>query len=63
MFDPQIGADCGPVISKIVGISKQQPMNAEIQGLAEGDAVAVVLGEDQAGASSTESSATTGSGI
>ncbi len=63
MFDPQIGADCGPVISKIVGIQKQQPMSPEIQGLAEGDPVAVVLGEDQAGASSTGASATTGSGI
>jgi hypothetical protein len=48
------------VISKIVGIQKQQPMSPEIQGLAEGDPVAVVLGDDQAGESSGE---TTGSGI
>jgi hypothetical protein len=60
MFDPQIGSECAPVISKIVGIQKQQPMSPEIQGLAEGDPVAVVLGDDQAGESSGE---TTGSGI
>jgi hypothetical protein len=60
MFDPQIGSQCAPVISKIVGIQKQQPMSPEIQGLAEGDPVAVVLGDDQAGESSGE---TTGSGI
>lgn len=60
MFDPQLGSECAPVISKIVGIQKQQPMSPEIQGLAEGDPVAVVLGDDQAGASSGE---TTGSGI
>jgi LytR cell envelope-related transcriptional attenuator len=60
MFDPQIGADCGPVISRIVGIQKQQPMSPEVQGLAEGDPVAVVLGDDQAGGSSGD---TTGSGI
>jgi hypothetical protein len=60
MFDPQLGSECAPVISKIVGIQKQQPMSPEIQGLAEGDPVAVVLGDDQAGASSGD---TTGSGI
>jgi hypothetical protein len=60
MFDPQVGSECAPVISRIVGIQKQQPMSPEIQGLAEGDPVAVVLGEDQVGASSGE---TTDSGI
>ena len=60
MFDPQLGSECAPVISKIVGIQKQQPMSPEIQGLAEGDPVAVVLGDDQATSSSGE---TTGSGI
>jgi hypothetical protein len=60
MFDPQTGQECAPVISGIVGIQKQQPMNDEIRGIAAGDPVAVVLGDDQAGASSGE---TTGSGI
>lgn len=56
MFDPQTGADCGSGVSRVVGIQKLQPMSPEIQSLSEGDPVAVVLGEDQAGASATTDS-------
>jgi hypothetical protein len=55
MFDPSQGQQCAPVIGQLVGISKTQPMNAEVRQAAEGDPVAVVLGDDKAG--------TTGSGI
>jgi hypothetical protein len=64
MFDPQTGQQCGPVISGIVGIPKTQPMSSEIQGLAEGNPVAVVLGNDQAGGGGgAGASSTTSSGI
>jgi hypothetical protein len=62
MFDPQTGAECAPGISQVVGIQKQQPMSPEIQGLSEGDPVAVVLGNDQAGGQ-TGAGGTTSSGI
>jgi LytR cell envelope-related transcriptional attenuator len=61
MFDPQQeGQECARVISDIVGIPKQQAMDDEIRVASEGDPVAVVLGDDKAGASGTS---TTGSGI
>src|SRR3954454_23570786 len=60
MFDPQQGKECAGVISDIVGIPKQQPMNNEVRIAAEGDPVAVVLGDDKAGASGAS---TTGTGI
>jgi hypothetical protein len=64
MFDPSDGTQCGPVIGQIVGIEKTQPMNNEVRTAAEGDPVAVVGGDDKAGASSTTGvSDTTGSGI
>ena len=64
MFDPSDGQQCAPIIGQIVGIQKTQPMNNEVRTAAEGDPVAVVLGDDKAGASSTTgASATTGSGI
>ena len=64
MFDPSDGTQCAPVIGQLVGVRKTQPMNNEVRTAAEGDPVAVVVGDDKAGASSTTgASATTGSGI
>lgn len=61
MFDPQQqGKECAGVISEIVGIPKQQPMDNEVRIASEGDPVAVVLGDDKAGASGVS---TTGAGI
>jgi hypothetical protein len=60
MYDPQTGKECAGVISQIVGIPKQQPMDNEVRVAAEGDPVAVVLGDDKAGSSGAS---TTGSGI
>lgn len=60
MYDPQTGKQCAGVISQIVGIPKQQPMDNEVRIAAEGDPVAVVLGDDKAGSSGAS---TTGSGI
>jgi hypothetical protein len=62
MFDPSSGRECAPIIGQIVGVSKTQPMNNEVRQAAEGNPVAVVLGDDKAGASGG-SGATTGSGI
>jgi hypothetical protein len=61
MYDPQAGKQCAGVISSIVGIPKQQAMDNEVRVASEGDPVAVVLGDDKAGA--TGVSGTTGSGI
>jgi hypothetical protein len=47
MYD-QGGQECAAAVSDVVGIPTQQPINAEIQGLAEGALVAVVLGQDKA---------------
>jgi hypothetical protein len=64
MFDPTDGKECAPIVGQVVGIQKSQPMNNEIRQAAEGDPVAVVIGDDKAGASTdTGASATTGSGI
>jgi hypothetical protein len=63
MFDPSAGRDCAGVISDIVDIRKQQPMDNEVRIASEGDPVAVVLGDDKAGGSSGGASDTTGSGI
>jgi hypothetical protein len=64
MFDPTSGQQCAPVVSGIVGIQKTQPMNNEVRGIAAGDSVAVVLGEDRAGgASASGTSGTTSPGI
>ncbi len=60
MYDPQTGKECAGVISEIVGIPKQQPMDNEVRVAAEGDPVAVVLGDDKAGSGGAS---TTGSGI
>ena len=60
MYDPQQGKECAAVISQIVGIPKQQPMDNEVRVASEGDPVAVVLGDDKAGSSGAS---TTGSGI
>ncbi len=64
MFDPTDGRQCAPIIGQVVGIEKTQGMSNEVRQVAEGDPVAVVLGDDRAGASSTSGvSDTTGSGI
>ncbi len=64
MFDPTDGRQCAPIIGQVVGIQKTQGMSNEVRQVAEGDPVAVVLGDDRAGASSTSGvSDTTGSGI
>src|SRR3954471_21915422 len=64
MFDPTDGAQCAPHIGDLVGIPKTQPMNNDVRTVAEGDPVAVVLGDDKAGGSSSSGvSDTTGSGI
>jgi LytR cell envelope-related transcriptional attenuator len=60
MYDPQQGKECAGVISGIVDIPKQQPMDNEVRVAAEGDPVAVILGDDKAGSSGAS---TTGSGI
>ncbi|HET9120857.1 MAG TPA: LytR C-terminal domain-containing protein [Solirubrobacterales bacterium] len=60
MYDPQTGKQCAGVISEIVGIPKQQPMDNEVRVAAEGDPVAVVLGDDKAGSGGAS---TTDSGI
>jgi hypothetical protein len=61
MFDPSDGKECAPIVGQLVGIQKTQPMNNEVRQAAEGDPVAVVLGDDKAGVSGASS--TTGSGI
>jgi len=64
MFDPSSGRQCAPIVSGIVGIQKTQPMSNEIRGIAGGNPVAVVLGDDEAGGSSSGvSSGTTSTGI
>jgi hypothetical protein len=64
MFDPSDGTQCAPIIGQIVGVSKTQPMNNEVRTAAEGNPVAVVVGDDKAtGSSATGASSTTGSGI
>jgi len=57
------GQPCAPVIGQVVGISKTQAMDGEVRQAAEGDPVAVVLGDDKAGASSDTGASSTGSGI
>jgi hypothetical protein len=58
MFAQQ-SQQCAPEVGQIVGIQETESMDQEIQGIAEGAAVAVVLGEDRAsGGTSTDSSAT-----
>ncbi len=64
MLDPGADPQCASVIGQIVGIPKSQPMSNEVRPDAEGDPVAVVLGDDKAGtSSSTGVSDTTGSGL
>jgi hypothetical protein len=64
MFDPADGKQCAPIVGQIVGVSKTQAMNNEIRQAAEGNPVAVVLGDDKAGTSGANgASDTTGSGI
>ncbi|MFL5907451.1 MAG: LytR C-terminal domain-containing protein [Solirubrobacterales bacterium] len=63
MFDPSDGRQCAPIVGDTVGIAKTQPMNNEVRQAAEGDPVAVVLGDDKAGGSSGTGASATGSGI
>jgi hypothetical protein len=60
MFDPRTGKECAGVISQIVDIPRQAPMDNEVRIASEGDPVAVVLGDDKVG---TSGAATTGTGI
>jgi hypothetical protein len=63
-FDPTDGRECAPIIGQIVGIQKTEPMSNEVRQAAEGNPVAVVLGDDKAeGSSTTGVTDTTGSGI
>jgi hypothetical protein len=58
MFD-QGNQACAPEIGAVVGISGGEQMDQEIQGIAEGAAVAVILGEDQvSGSTSSDDSST-----
>jgi hypothetical protein len=65
MFDPTEGSQqCAQFIGQIVDIQKTQAMNNEVRTASEGNPVAVVLGDDKAGVSSTTGvTDTTGSGI
>jgi hypothetical protein len=64
MLDSSADQQCGSVIGDIVGIPKSQAMSNAIRQDAEGDPVAVVLGDDKAvGTSTSGVSDTTGSGI
>jgi hypothetical protein len=65
MFDASQsqGQPCAPVIGQVVGISKTQTMSGEVRQAAEGDPVAVVIGDDKAGGSSATGASSTGSGI
>jgi hypothetical protein len=63
MFDQSQGQDCAPIIGQIVGIEKTQPMDNEVRQAAEGDPVAVVLGDDKASETTESGASTTGSGI
>jgi hypothetical protein len=62
MYDPQTGKECAGVISGIVDIPKQQPMDNEVRIASEGDPVAVVLGDDKASGVSSGTTDTTGAG-
>jgi hypothetical protein len=55
MFDQTQGEACAPIIGQIVGIDQTEPMDNEVRQTAEGDPVAVVIGDDKAGASSSSS--------
>jgi hypothetical protein len=50
-------------VAGAVGIQKTEPITPEIQAIAEGASVVVVLGEDKAGGSSSGTTGTTASGI
>lgn len=59
MFD-QGGQQCVADIAPVIGIQDSGPMDPEIQGIAAGAVLAVVLGEDQvSGATATETSSGT----
>jgi hypothetical protein len=62
MFDPTDGRQCAPTVGQVVGIQKSQPMSNEVRQVAEGDPVAVVLGDDKA-SGGTGATGSTGSGI
>lgn len=57
MFAPESEA-CAPEVGPIVSISASEPMSQDIREIAEGAAVAVVLGEDKATTGTTDTSAT-----
>lgn len=56
--------ECAPEVGEVVGVQPSEPMDSEVQGIAEGADLAVVLGDDKAGGgASTDSTATDSSGI
>lgn len=60
MFAPE-SQQCAPEVGEIVDIQTTEQMDQEIQGISEGAAVAVVLGEDRiTGAAGTDTSGTLG---
>ena len=54
MFDPE-SQECATEIAPVVSITTTEPMSQEIREISEGAAVSVVLGEDKATVSSTDS--------
>jgi hypothetical protein len=63
MYDPTAGQECAPRVGEVVDIQKTQAMNNEVRQAAEGDPVAVVLGDDKAGTATETGASATGSGI
>ena len=61
MFDPsaQGAEEAARGVAQVAGIQAIEPMTTEVRGVAEGAAVAVVLGEDQASGSSIDGTDTT----
>ena len=53
------GQQCTAEIGAVVGIQGSEPMDQEVQGIAESAVVAVILGEDQVAGSSAEDSSST----
>ena len=54
MFAPQ-SQQCASEVGSVVGVQASEQMDQEVQGIAEGAAVAVILGEDRVTGGSTDS--------
>jgi hypothetical protein len=61
MFAPQ-SQQCAPEVGSVVDVQPTEPMDSEIQGIAEGAAVAVILGEDRVAGGTTDDASATDSG-